>query len=106
MRRKLQIRWLIVGLSIVAAAWYLWPSFRFYSMSEEELAELQREDPGAWERLTERAIQLGLDLRGGMHLALELDESARSFTGDERTPSIARWRSFATGSTSSASQSL
>ena len=90
MRRKLQIRWLIVGLSILAAAWYLWPSFRFYSMSQEDLAELQREDPEAWERLTERTIQLGLDLRGGMHLALELDESDRSFTGDERRDAVDR----------------
>lgn len=90
MRRKLQIRWLIVGLSVLAAAWYLWPSVRYYSMSKEARDELQRENPGAWERLKEGAIQLGLDLQGGMHLELELDESDRTFSGEEQSDAIDR----------------
>lgn len=90
MRRRLQIRWLIVGLSILAAAWYLWPTMRYYSMSSEEREELQRNDPAAWDRLKEGAIQLGLDLQGGMHLVLELDESDRSFTGEEQSDAIDR----------------
>jgi protein-export membrane protein SecD len=90
MRRRLQIRWLIVGLSFLAAAWYLWPTMRYYSMSGEARAELQQSDPEAWDRLRERAIQLGLDLQGGMHLVLELDESDRSFTGAEQSDAIDR----------------
>jgi protein-export membrane protein SecD len=90
MRRKLQIRWLIVGLSILAAAWYLWPSVRYYSMSRDERDELQREDPGDWDRLKQRTIQLGLDLQGGMHLVLELDETDRTFSGEEQSDAIDR----------------
>ena len=90
MRRNLQIRWLIVGLSILASAWFLWPTYRWYTMSPEQHAALQERDPGAWERLTEGAIQLGLDLQGGMHLELELDETTASFTGDEQRDAIDR----------------
>jgi protein-export membrane protein SecD len=90
MRRKLQIRWLVVGLSVLAAAWYLWPTVRYYSMSGEAREELRLNDPAAWERLKQGAIQLGLDLQGGMHLVLELDESDRSFTGEEQSDAIDR----------------
>ena len=90
MRRNIQIRWLIVGLSILASAWFLWPSFRYYTMSPDQRDALQDRDPGAWDRLTEGAIQLGLDLQGGMHLVLELDETESSFTGDEQRDAIDR----------------
>ncbi len=84
MRHDLRIRWAIVALSLAAAAWYLWPTVRFYSMSAEARQDLEQNDPAAWDRLKSRAVQLGLDLQGGMHLVLELDESERSFTDDER----------------------
>ena len=90
MRRNMQIRWLIVGLSILVSAWFLWPTYRFYSMSPEQREALQERDPSAWDRLTESAIQLGLDLQGGMHLELELDETESSFTGDEQRDAIDR----------------
>ena len=90
MRRNIQIRWLIVSLSMLASAWYLWPSFRYYMMSPAERNALQERDPSAWESLTDGAIQLGLDLQGGMHLELELDETESSFTGDERRDAIDR----------------
>jgi len=73
-----------VALSLAAAAWYLWPTVRLYSMSPEARQNLEQSDPAAWDRLKSRAIQLGLDLQGGMHLVLELDESERSFDDDER----------------------
>lgn len=90
MQRKLQIRWLVVSVVVLAAAWYLWPTVRYYSMSTAERDARQQEDPVAWERQKEGAIKLGLDLQGGMHLRLELDESDRSFTGEERTDAIDR----------------
>ena len=90
MRRRLQIRWLIVGLAVLAATWYLWPSVRFYSMSDEQREEIRLRDPSALERLKEGTIQLGLDLQGGMHLVLELDQTERSFTGEERADAIDR----------------
>lgn len=90
MRKKLQVRWAIVAISMLAALWYLWPTIRLYSMAPAEREALQREDPAAWEELKGEAIKLGLDLQGGMHLVLELDEEGRSFTGEERGDAIDR----------------
>ena len=80
----------MVSLAMLAAAWYLWPTVRLYSMSPAARQELQQADPAAWDRLKSRAIQLGLDLQGGMHLVLELDESDRSFDDEERQDAIDR----------------
>lgn len=90
MRQQLQIRWAIVGAVVLLALWYLWPTFRLYSMTPEERAAYQVDDPAGWESLRGEAIQLGLDLQGGMHLVLELDESERAFTGDEQRDAIDR----------------
>jgi protein-export membrane protein SecD len=90
MRHDLRIRWAVVALALLAAAWYLWPTVRLYSMSPEARQHLQQADPGAWDRLKSRAIQLGLDLQGGMHLVLELDETGRSFDDEERQDAIDR----------------
>ncbi|CAN5199973.1 hypothetical protein BH18GEM1_BH18GEM1_01910 [soil metagenome] len=90
MRKKLQFRWAIVGIATLVALWYLWPTIRLYSMSPAERAEVQAGEAGAWEELKEGAIKLGLDLQGGMHLVLELDESKRAFTGEERADAIDR----------------
>jgi protein-export membrane protein SecD len=86
----LQIRWLIVGVTVLTAAWYLWPTVRYYSMSSAEREAVRLRDPSALDRLKEGAIQLGLDLQGGMHLVLELDQADRSFTGEEQTDAIDR----------------
>jgi len=80
----------VVALALLAAAWYVWPTVRLYSLSPEARQDLQQADPGAWDRLKSRAIQLGLDLQGGMHLVLELDESGRSFDDQERQDAIDR----------------
>ncbi|MGH7564105.1 MAG: protein translocase subunit SecD [Gemmatimonadota bacterium] len=90
MRHNLKLRWAIVAIAVLASAWYLWPTLRLYSMSAEERQALQESDPAGWDRLKERSIQLGLDLQGGMHLVLEIDESERSFTDDERRDAIDR----------------
>ncbi|HET9582072.1 MAG TPA: protein translocase subunit SecD [Gemmatimonadota bacterium] len=90
MRHDLRIRWAIVAISLVAAAWYLWPTVRLYSMSPQARQALEREDPAAWDGLKSRAIQLGLDLQGGMHLVLELDESGQSLAEEERRDAIDR----------------
>jgi protein-export membrane protein SecD len=90
MRHRLKIRWAIVGFAVFAGLWYLWPSVRFYSMPAQERREFEREDPSGFERLKSAAIKLGLDLQGGMHLVLELDDSERAFTGDERRDAVNR----------------
>src|SRR5262245_43837190 len=70
-------QWKLAGvvLATALAIWYLLPSIRYYSMTpaqrdalpHKELADLRR-----------KAIHLGLDLQGGMHLLLEVDKSRLS----------------------------
>jgi protein-export membrane protein SecD len=50
----------------------LWPTWRFYRMSA---AERENMDPAKLEVLKSQAVRLGLDLQGGMHLVLEIDDS-------------------------------
>ncbi len=90
MRHNLRIRWIVVAATVVAALWYLVPTWRLYSMSSDRRDEIRQADPQGWDELKSKAIKLGLDLQGGMHLVLELDESARSFTGDEKKDAIDR----------------
>ncbi|MBM3288097.1 MAG: protein translocase subunit SecD [Candidatus Eisenbacteria bacterium] len=65
---KLLLLVLLVALSIYA----LLPTFQLYGRPEAE-----RNDPRdpVQRELRGKALKLGLDLRGGMHLALELDKS-------------------------------
>jgi protein-export membrane protein SecD len=66
---------ILVLVLLVAGAWQLLPTLRLSAMSEAERAALSQEDLN---RLHSRALHLGLDLQGGMHLALEVDKSKLS----------------------------
>ncbi len=90
MRHRLKIRWAIVGVAVLAGLSYLWPTVRFYSMPTQERQALEQDDPSGFEELKGSAVKLGLDLQGGMHLVLELDDSERAFTGDERRDAVDR----------------
>ncbi len=59
---------ILLGLSIYA----LYPTVRYYTMSEQERQALPKEE---LEALRDDALKLGLDLQGGMHLVLELDRT-------------------------------
>jgi len=63
-------------LSVIAAtllsAWYLYPSWRYYSMTPVQRQQLPAQQ---LTELKSKAIHLGLDLQGGMHLLLEVDRS-------------------------------
>lgn len=65
MGRKRLIKLLTIILVVALSLWYLYPSIRYYRLSPEK-RELERE-------LRDKAIHLGLDLQGGMHLVLEVD---------------------------------
>ena len=54
---------LVIGLAL----WQLYPSLKYYRLTPEE-RELEK-------KLRDKAIHLGLDLQGGMHLVLEVDTS-------------------------------
>ncbi len=67
----------ILGLTIVLAIvsiWELVPTFKLMAKSDEEIQILRNEDPEALTALEKESINLGLDLKGGMHLVLEVDK--------------------------------
>lgn len=68
------LRWRValVGVVLILAFWSIWPTIRYYSLSQEELSQMPRSEIM---NLKKRAINLGLDLRGGMYLLLEVDRS-------------------------------
>jgi protein-export membrane protein SecD len=75
MTRTDQWKLAVVLIVTAMAAWYLFPSYRYYSMSP---AQRQAMPPQQLAELREKAIPLGLDLQGGMHLLLEVDRSRLS----------------------------
>ncbi len=75
-------RIIITLLLVVVAVFAFLDTFRLWTMSEEDQQQLQEEDPGALLELQQKAIRLGLDLQGGIHVVLrvkmeELDQGAR-----------------------------
>lgn len=73
MKRDNRFRIGLVIVLVIASIWSLGPTLRMVTMGVEQRQQLRQEDPQAWKRLEEKAIKLGLDLRGGMHLAMEID---------------------------------
>ena len=62
-------------LIVVVLAWSIWalfPSYRYYSMSGDQRALLTSEQR---DQHTASALKLGLDLQGGVHLVMEVDDS-------------------------------
>jgi protein-export membrane protein SecD len=79
MTRTDQWKLLSVILVTVIAVWYLFPSFQFYTNYYNRPAqELARVSAQKLSELRKKAIHLGLDLQGGMHLVLEVDRSKMS----------------------------
>ncbi len=70
--KSLRVRAIFALIVLLAALWTLWPSFQLFQMSPEELKSLP---PSQRESLQKRSLNLGLDLRGGMYLLLEVDRS-------------------------------
>ena len=70
----MKTRWKLVIIFgvIVYSIWALWPSYRFYSMPAEGRALLSKEQR---DHFIDKALKLGLDLQGGVHIALEVDDS-------------------------------
>jgi protein-export membrane protein SecD len=68
------IRWkllLILGV-VIWSVWALYPSYHYYSMTSDDRARLTSEQR---DHYTANALKLGLDLQGGVHLVMEVDDS-------------------------------
>jgi len=76
MSGKLMWKWIVVMGAIILSVWLLYPSIDWYTKAPEERAKLEmsRMKP-------KKMLNLGLDLRGGTQLLLELDVS--KLTGKE-----------------------
>jgi SecD/SecF fusion protein len=72
-----KMRWRIVIVIVVLAlsAWKASYTFRYLSLSDTEKAQMPAEQVSDLEK---ESLQLGLDLKGGMHLVLEVDKSGLS----------------------------
>jgi SecD/SecF fusion protein len=72
----------LVVVLVIAAFWSLLPTIRKAGMNTEARQRMALQNPDGWKNLDSNSIKLGLDLRGGMHLVMEIDlkalpESAR-----------------------------
>lgn len=65
-------RLIITFVLVVLAIFAFWDTFRLWTMTDAQKAELQQEDPGALLALQRSAIRLGLDLQGGIHVVLRV----------------------------------
>ena len=83
MTRNDQWKLVVVLLVTALSAWYLYPSYQYYSMTPEQQAALPASE---LQDLREKAIPLGLDLQGGMQLLLEVDSSTLSPAEAEDAP--------------------
>ena len=82
MKQNVLWRWGIIVAPILAAAYLMWPTYRYYQMDTERQAlssdsvqlaqwdELHGED---FRKVRQTRLKLGLDLRGGMYVTLEVD---------------------------------
>jgi SecD/SecF fusion protein len=72
MYRNLKWKALLVAAITVTSVIYLLPSLKVYSLSPQQRAALAPEEMA---KLRDKALKLGLDLQGGMHLVLEVDRT-------------------------------
>jgi SecD/SecF fusion protein len=74
------LRWRIPFILILLAlsVYYLLPTLKLATLSEVDRIMLEKEDPARLVALERAAVKLGLDLQGGMHIVLEVDDSRLS----------------------------
>ena len=82
MRQSQKASLVIVAVLIVVAIYGLYPSVVFYSMSRDQREALKAENPTKYYSLKNKAIRLGLDLSGGMHIILQVEKPEKSTTTD------------------------
>jgi SecD/SecF fusion protein len=88
MRRTETIRIVTIVVILIAAFYFLIPTFRLMTMSEDEKTILKNTDPQSYDNMVRKSIKLGLDLQGGLRLVLEpevadITSSAASNVADQ-----------------------
>lgn len=75
MNRSLRTKGIIVLIVLFGSAYFLYPTIQRIMMAPEEKERLELEEPEKYDKLISKSIKMGLDLSGGMHLVLEVDDS-------------------------------
>ena len=88
MNRSAKTRAVFVAIIAAANIYFLVPTWNYYRMKPEEIQTLEIENPEKLDKMHQKALKLGLDLRGGMHLVLEVDDS--QLKTDERADVLDR----------------
>jgi protein-export membrane protein SecD len=78
----------VIVFLVVASLWYLYPSIKLWSMSASEKQTLRTTEPQDLVSLEKKALKLGLDLKGGLHVVLQVDQS--KLKEDERKDAVDR----------------
>ena len=73
-REKYSLTWKLglIAALVLFSLWKLFPSIQYYTLSTEQREAM---DPGDLDRLRSKALNLGLDLQGGIHLVMQVDTS-------------------------------
>jgi SecD/SecF fusion protein len=82
MRQSQKISLLVVAVLILLALYGLYPSYVFHSMSLQEQEQLKAENPTEYYSLKNKALRLGLDLKGGMHIVLQVEKPTEGTASD------------------------
>ena len=88
MNKNLRFKVILVFIVLIASLWALYPTFRVLTMKDAERDKMEIENPEAYDKLISKAIKPGLDLKGGMYLVLEVDDSQLS--DDEKVDVVDR----------------
>ena len=64
---------LLILALVVTAVFHLYPTIEFYRMDVDARQQMERNQPTIYYDLQKRAINLGLDLQGGIHLVMEVE---------------------------------
>ena len=71
MQNNLTPRYLVILVILGWSIFSIWPTIKYQNLSDEDKEILRAE--GALEKLESDIIRQGLDLKGGMYIALEAD---------------------------------
>lgn len=69
MQKSIQWKAILTAIIIILALAYLYPTYQWYRKSPEERTTLEERK----DKILGKVLKLGLDLRGGIHLVLEVD---------------------------------
>ena len=70
MFRDLKVRGFLIFLVVLAAAYKIYPTYQYYTMSDDSKIQMAH---GDMKKLRSESINLGLDLQGGMYVLLEAE---------------------------------